>query len=129
VSKAKAIKEGLAPWKKSNYGMNTMKSSSIALFSYYQYSNAYELDYSFHVIIMIYELAYSLYVMILTCRTSGLIIHINYMSIIKAKLRLRFIVPLGVPKFFTCRSVGSGTWMNLGSFCVRKHGAWVWRDR
>jgi hypothetical protein len=47
---------------------------------YLQYSNAYELDYSSHVIIMIYELAYSLYVMILTCRTLCLIIHITYMS-------------------------------------------------
>jgi hypothetical protein len=50
------------------------------MLSYLQYSNAYELDYSSHVIIMIYELAYSLYVMILTCRTLCLIIHITYMS-------------------------------------------------
>ena len=35
-------------------------------------------------------------------------------------------MPLGVPKFFTCRSVGSGTRGNLGSFYVHKHGAWVW---
>ena len=78
-----------------------MKSSSIVMLSYLQYSNAYELDYSSHVIIMIYELAYSLYVMILTYRTLCLIIHITYMSRIRAKLRWWFIVPLGVPKFFT----------------------------
>ena len=129
MSKARATKEGLAPWKKSNFGMNTMKISSIALFSYYQYSNAYELDDSSHVIIKIYVRAYSLCVMILTCRTSCLIIHITYMSRIRAKLRWQFIVPSGVPKFFTCRSVGSGTQGNLGSFCVRKYGAWIWRNK
>jgi hypothetical protein len=50
----------MAPWKKSNFGMNTKKSSSIVMLSYLQYSNAYELEYSCLVIIMIYELAYSL---------------------------------------------------------------------
>ena len=30
------------------------------MLSYHLYSSAYELEYSFHVIIMIYELAYSL---------------------------------------------------------------------
>ena len=101
---------------------NIMKISLKVMLSYHLYSSAYELDYSFHVIIMIYELAYSLYVMILTCSTLCLIIHMTYMSRIRAKLRWRFIVPLGVPKFFTCRSVGSGTQGNLGSFCVYKHG-------
>jgi hypothetical protein len=109
--------------------MNIIKSSSIVTLAYLQYNNAYELDYSSHVIIMIYELAYSLYAMILTCRTLCLIIHITYMSRIRAKLRWRFIMPSGVPMFFTCRYVGSGTRGDLGSFCVRKHGAWVWRDR
>ena len=61
-------------------GMTNTMSSSIVMLSYLQYSNAYELDYSSHVIIMIYELAYSLCVMILTCRTLCLIIHITYMS-------------------------------------------------
>ena len=50
-----------------NLGMNTIKSSSIVMPSYLQYSSAYELEYSCLVIIMIYELAYSLCVMILTC--------------------------------------------------------------
>jgi hypothetical protein len=111
------------------FGMNNTMIYSIVMLSYLQYSNAYELDYSSHVIIMIYELAYSLYVMILTCRTLCLIIHMTYMSRIRAKLRWWFMVPLGLPKFFTCRSVGSGTWGNLGSFYVCKHGAWVWRNR
>jgi hypothetical protein len=35
--------------------------------------------------------------------------HITYIIRIRVKLKLRFIVPLSVPKFFTCRSVGSGT--------------------
>jgi hypothetical protein len=51
--------------------------------------------------------------------------HITYIIKIRAKLRWRFIMPLGVPKFFTCRSVGSGTQGDLGSFYIRKHGAWV----
>jgi hypothetical protein len=88
--------------------MNNIKNSSIVMLSYLQYSNAYELDYISHVIIMIYELAYSLYVVTLTCRTLCLIIHITYISRIEAKLRWWFIVPSGVPKFFTCLSVGLG---------------------
>jgi hypothetical protein len=95
--------------KKSNFDMNTKKTSSIVMLSYLQYSNAYELGYSCLVIIMIYELAYNLCVMILTCSTLCLIIHITHMSRIRAKLRWWFIMPSGVPKFFTCQSVGSGT--------------------
>jgi hypothetical protein len=64
--------------------------------------------------ILIYELAYSFYVMILPYRTLCLIIHIVYMIRIRAKLRWWFIVPSGVPKSFTCRSVGSGTPGGLG---------------
>jgi hypothetical protein len=86
---------------------NTMKSSSIFMFSYHSYSSAYELDYSSCVMIMIYELVYSLCVMILTCSTLCLIIHITYMSRIRAKLRWWFIVPSGVPMSYACRSVGS----------------------
>ena len=129
MSKAKTITEGLAPSKKSNFGMNTMKSSSIALFSYYQYSNAYELDDSSHVIIKIYVRAYSLCVMILTCRTSCLIIHITYMSRIRAKLRWWFIVPLGVPLSYGCQLVGSKSREDVGSFFVHKHGARVCGNR
>jgi hypothetical protein len=40
--------------------MNIMKISSKVMLSYYEYSSAYELEYSCLVIIMIYELAYSL---------------------------------------------------------------------
>jgi len=86
---------------------NTMKSSSIVMLSYHLYSSAYELEYSFHVMIMIYELAYSLDIMISTCSTLCLIIHITYMSRIRAKLRRRFIMPSGVAKSLTCRSVVS----------------------
>ena len=68
--------------------MNTMKSSSIALFSYYQYRSAYELDYSSHVIILTYELAYSLCVMILTCATLCLTIHMTYMIRSRAKIEV-----------------------------------------
>jgi hypothetical protein len=55
--------------------------------------------------------------------------HITCITGIRIKLRWWFIVSSGVPKFFTCRSVGSGTRGNLGSFYIHKRGAWVWRDR
>jgi hypothetical protein len=100
--------ESLSPWKKSNFG-NSMKSSSIFKFSYHLYSSAYELEYSFHVIIMIYELAYSSGVMILTCSTSCFNIHMICMSRSRVRLGWRFVVPLGLPISFTCRSVGSRT--------------------
>ena len=109
-------------------GMNNTMSSSIVMLSYLQYSNAYELDYSFHVIIMIYELVYSLCVMILTCRTLCLIIYITYMSRITAKLRWWFIMPLGVPMSNACRSVGSESQGDVGSFCVVECGARVHRS-
>ena len=128
MSKASATWRACLLRRKATLGMH-IKSSSIVMLSYLQYSNAYELDYSSHVIIMIYELAYSLHVMILTCRTLCLIINMTYMCRIRAKLRWRFIMPLGVPKFFAYRSVGSRTRGNLGSLCICKRGAWVWRDR
>jgi hypothetical protein len=60
-----------------NLGMNTMRISSKVLLSFYQYSCAIELEYSFHVMILTYELVYSFYVMSLTCRTLCLNIHIT----------------------------------------------------
>ena len=69
---------------------NTMKSSSIFKLSYHLYSNAYKLEYSFHVIIMIYELVYSLCVMILTCLTLCLIFHMNCMS--RSRTRVEVVV-------------------------------------
>ena len=79
------------------------------MLSYYIYSHTYELEYSYCVIILIYELVYSLYVMKVAHLTLCLNTHITYIIGIRAKLRWRFIVPLGVPKFFTCRSIGLGT--------------------
>ena len=62
---ARAIEEGLAPWKKERkLGMNTNRISSKVMLSFYKYSCAIELEYSFHVIIMTYELAYSFYAML-----------------------------------------------------------------
>ena len=117
--------ESLAPYKKRPLGMNRDMSSSKVMLSYDIYSHTYELEYSYHVIILIYELVYSSCVMRIAYTTLCLTIHITYIIRIRAKLRWRFIVPLGVPKFFTCRSVGSGTQGDLGSFCIRKNGAWV----
>jgi hypothetical protein len=79
-----------------NLGMNTMWNSSNVLLSFYQYSCAIELEYSFHVIILTYELAYSFYVMSLTYKTLCLVIHTTCMITIRAKLNWRFIVPSGV---------------------------------
>ena len=91
-------------------GMNTIKSYSIVMPSYLQYSSAYELEYSCLVIIMIYELSYSVCVMILTCSTLCLTIHMTCMSRSRARMRWWFIVPLGLPMSYACRSVGSESW-------------------
>ena len=94
-------------------GMN-MKNSSKVLISFYQYSCAIELEYSFHVIIMTFELAYSFYAMILTCATLCLIIHTICMIRSRAKLRWWFVIPLGFPMSYACRSIGSesrGIWV------------------
>ena len=89
--------------------MNTIKSSSKVLLSFY-HSSAYELEYSFHIMILAYELAYSLCVMILTCATLCLIIYITCMIRSRAKLRWRFVIPSGLPMSYACRSIGSESW-------------------
>jgi hypothetical protein len=99
------------------------------MLSYYNYSHTYELEYSYCVMILIYELVYSLYVMKVAYLTLCLTIHITYIIRFRSMLRWRFIVPSGVPKSFTCRSVGLGTRGDLGGFCILKRGAWVWKDR
>ena len=109
--------------------MNIDMSSSKVMLSYYIYSHTYELEYSYCVIILIYELFYSLCVVRVAHLTFCLNTHTTYIIRIRAKLRWWFIVPSGVPKSFTCRSIGLGTQGDLGSFYIRKRGAWVWRDR
>ena len=84
-----------------------------------------ELEYSFHVIIMTYELAYSFYAMSLTCRTLCLTIQITYMIRSRAKLRWRFIVPSGLPMSYACRSIGSESQGDVGSFLIHERGAQV----
>ena len=121
--------ESLTPWKKTTLGMNRIMSSSKVMLPSYIYSHTYELEYSYCVIILICELTYSLCVMKVAHLTLCLTTHITYIIRIRAKWRWRFTVPSGVPKSFTCRSVGLGTRGDLGSFCIRKHGAWVQRDR
>jgi hypothetical protein len=111
-----------------NLGMDTMRNSSKVLLSFYPYSCAIELEYSFHVIILTYELAYRFYVMSLTCKTLCLIIHTTCMIRIRAKLRWRFIMPSSVPMSYACRSVGSespGMWV----VSVIGRGSRVHRDR
>jgi hypothetical protein len=105
--------------------MNNTKSSLTFLLSHYQYSFAYELEYSFHVIILTYELAYSLCVMILTCTTLSLTIHTTCMIRSRARLRWWFVVPSGLPMSYACRSVGSESQRDMGSFFVHGCGARV----
>jgi hypothetical protein len=109
-------------------GMNINMGSSKVMSSRY-YSHTYELEYSYCVMILIYKLVQSLCVMRVAYLTLCLNNHITYIIRIRANLRLWFIVPSGVPKFFTYQSVGSGSQGDLGSFYIRKRGAWVWRDR
>ena len=93
---------------------NTMKSSSIFMLSYHLYSSANELEYSFHVIIMIYELAYSLCVMILTCSTLSLIIHMTCMSRSRARLGVAVHRSFGFAHILACQSIGlesRGIWV------------------
>ena len=104
-----------------------MSSSKVMLPSYI-YSHTYEVEYSYCVIILIDELVYSLCVVRVAQLTLCLNIHITYIIGIRAKLRWRFIVPSGVPNSFTYRSIGSRTRGDLGSFCICKRGAWVWRQ-
>ena len=96
-------------------GMNiSIKSSSKFKFSFYSYSNAYELEYSFHVIIMIYELVYSLYVMILTCSTSCFNIHMTCMSRIRARVEVAVHRAFRCAHILACQSVGlesQGVWV------------------
>ena len=76
------------------------------MLSYYNYSHTYELEYSYCVMILIYELVYSLYVMKVAYLTLCLTIHITYIIWFRAKLRWRFIMLLGVPISYACRSIG-----------------------
>ena len=89
-------------------GMNINMGSSKVMYSLY-YSHTYELEYSYFVMILIYELVQSLCVMRVAHLTLCLNNHITYIIRIRAKLRWQFIVLSGVPKSFTCRSIGSGT--------------------
>ena len=99
---------------------NTMKSSSMVMLSYHLYSCAYELEYSFNIIIMIYELAYSLCVMILTCSTLSLIIHITYMSRSRARVGVVVCRSFGFAHILACQSMGLESPGGYGKFpCTR----------
>jgi hypothetical protein len=127
---------------------NTIMLSSKFNLSYLLYSCAIELEYSFHVIILTYELAYSLCVMILTCsydmilayeldysfyaRVSSyktLCLNIRTICLLgfRAKYRWWFIMPSGTPKFFTYRSIWSGTMGDLAGHYILRRGARVYR--
>jgi hypothetical protein len=84
-----------------------MKSSSIVILSYHLYRIAYELEYSYLVIIMIYELACSLCVMILTCLTLCLNIHMTCMGRSRARVEVIVCRSFRFAHILACRSVGS----------------------
>ena len=91
-------------------GMRNIIGSNMFLFLFYQSSYAIELELSSYVIHLTYE-------------TSCLIVHTTYMFRLRPKLRWRFVVPSGMPKFYACRSVGVRVLGDLGSFFVCGHGA------
>ena len=106
-------------------GTNNTMSSSIVMLSYHEYSGAYELEYSFHVIIMIYELAYSLCVMILTCLTLCLTIHMTCMSRSRTRVEVVVCRSFGVAYILACQSLGLESRGDTGSFLVHGRGARV----
>jgi hypothetical protein len=63
--------------------------------------------------------------MFVAYRTLCLIVHTTFMIRIRAKLRWRFVVPSSVPKSYACRSIGSESRGDLGSFFVYRRGARV----
>ena len=106
--------------KREEHGMNTKRIFSIAMLSYHLYSCAIELEYSYLVIIMIYELAYSLCVMILTCSTSCLFIHMICMSRSRARVGVTVRCSFGFAHILACRSIGSESQGDMGSFLVHE---------
>jgi hypothetical protein len=96
--------------------MSNTKSSSKFLLLSYQYSYAMELEQSCYVTFLAYA-------------TLCLMFHTPYMSKNRAMLRWWFVAPLGGPKSYACRSIGSESQGDLGSFLVhgrgaRVHGKW-----
>jgi hypothetical protein len=68
-------------------GMNINIGSSKVMSSLYYYSQTYELEYSYYVMILMYELVQSLCVMRVAHLTLCLKNHITYIIRIRAKLR------------------------------------------
>jgi hypothetical protein len=120
----------------------------LAMFLFFTYSCDIELEYSLHVIILTYELAYSLCMMIVICSYDKILVyelvHSPYARVLsyktlclnihaicllgfRTKYRWWFIMPLGTPKSFTCRSEGSRTAGDLGGHYICGRGAWVYR--
>ena len=93
-------------------GMRNIYGSNMFLLSFHHYS-------------CVYELEQSPYVICLTYRTLCLNVHTTFMVRIRAKLRWRFVVPLGLPMSYACRYVGSESQGDMGSFLVHRHGARV----
>ena len=92
--------------------MNNMKNSLKFLLSCYQYSYAYELEQSSYVTCLAY-------------RTLCLIAHAMFMVRIRAKLRWQFVVSSGLLVSYACRSIGSESQGDAGSYFIHGRGARV----
>jgi hypothetical protein len=82
--------------------------------------------YSSWVMISAYELEYSPYVMNIAYRTVCLIIHATYMGRIRDRLRWQFVLPSGLSVSYACRSIGSESRGDTGSFFIYGRGAQVY---
>jgi hypothetical protein len=119
----------------------------LAMFLFFTYSCAIELEYSLHVMILTYELAYSLCVMIVICSYDMIIVYelvhspsarvLSYKTLclniyticllgFRDRYRWWFIMPSGTSKSFTCRFAGSGTTEDLGGHYICGRGARVY---
>jgi hypothetical protein len=61
--------------------------------------------------ILVYELVHSPYARVSSYKILCLNIHTIYQLGFRDRYRWWFIMPSGTSKFFTCRSIGSGTWV------------------
>ncbi len=130
MSKARAIKESLSPWRNQEHlGMNIIQFSSMSKFSSYVYSNASKLEYNIvHIVIMAYELVHSLCVMFLICSSKFFIVH--QISRNRGRTIDGIIVRCAVmvAPSRACQSEGLGSREVRSCFQLREHGVRVCGD-
>ena len=100
-----------------------MKGSSLCKLSFYIYSVALELEYSFvHVIIIEYELDYSPYDMCLACSILFIIVHIFYMTSNSNRKGITVRCAFGLAYVLARPSVGWESWGDVGRTLVCGRG-------